>query len=589
VQIPPCAENGIGPHGFDPLKQLFWGELHLHTQYSLDAFSFGTRTTPAEAYLFAKGQGDIHIGVGTNGPPGPVISNLRPLDFTAITDHSEFLSVISGCLHEDSGYYTEPACVAVRSQIPQIQAEIFPNQVNILKELCWDASDRPACLVQLRLAWDDIRDAARVADHPCYFTAFPAFEWSDQTGANLEQTNHRNVIFANGNVPALPLSSAAYTDPPKLWSGLDDQCTGDCDVVTIPHNTNLSEGVSLKFWDKTADGIRQQKQYQVAAEIYQHKGASECFYDPGSGYSESECAFEQLRLRLKVNLLPESFLRSGLGNGIATGLKHPDIGNVFKLGFVAATDGHNGAPGNVDEATWKGHDGRLDDTPLLRLQDHADWGPGGITGVWAHENTRASIFAAIKRRETYGTSGPRMRVRVLQTEDVNACSDPLHPASILPDAKPMGSTIAPADLGGSEPTFAITAWSDSVPQVLASGSPGVATIAKVQVIKIHARRRRGHRDPRPITDKPVDLPLNGEHFSPTGGCLMWTDTAFDPAEAALYYVRVLQEPTRRWTQHDCAVLLATNPVDYAAAECGTEIPLAPIQERAWTSPIWYEP
>lgn len=600
-----CADNPIGPNGYHPDKQVFWGELHLHTGYSLDAYSFGTRTTPAQAYLWAKGDGyEITVGSGTLAPHGPNITQPRKLDFVAVTDHAEFLSVVSGCvLREQSGFYDDPGglCARVRSEVPDTQDGVFPAMGDIVLGLCANAANVELCIAQQRSAWQDIQRAARDANDPCYFTAFVGYEWSDQDpvqvedgglvvdgGVTVSATNHRNVIFASANVPDLPFSSILHRDPPALWHALEAQCTGTCEAVTIPHNTNLSAGISLQVWDPSPNGRRLQSKYQVAAEIYQHKGASECHYDPAAGYNDPDCAFEQLDSRLEdVPKVPGSFLRNGLARGLAAALLRGDGENPFKLGFVAGTDGHNGAPGNVDEATWVGHDGRKDDDPRFRLTDRPDWGPGGITGVWAHENTRRDIFKAIQRRETFATSGPRIRARVFQTAETGACSDPNYPGSILPRANPMGSTFHRRNLrGAASPTFIIDAWPDSEAQQLATRDPAMALLERVQVIKIAV-------GPAVAAGQPVTRTYDvtvAQGFNPSGACMTWEDPDFDPTAAALYYVRVLQEPTWRWTHHDCLALEGTGWAPWDAL-CGPGgvIPQDAVRERAWTSPIWYEP
>jgi Protein of unknown function (DUF3604) len=619
-----------GPHGNDPDKQVFWGELHLHTQYSLDAYSFGTRTTPAEAYLYAKQNGySLQINEGTAGTPGPSLTQARPLDFVAVTDHAEWLSVVEGCTNPGSGMYRTRQCREVRSLNEETQEGIFPERMGaLLTELCLERTpnnplDTLACVAQQRSAWVEMQRAARNAYRKCRFTAFVAYEWSDQDPLRGQTqpaiggplTNHRNVIFAGQRVPLFPLDSVNYPDPPSLWTGLDRWCRDLCRAVTIPHNSNLSDGISLKLWDSSQRGRRQQRQYQVAAEIYQHKGASECYYNPNGNSPETDCAFEQLDTTLEdTPIAPHSFVRAGLALGLADSLASQQQ-NALKLGFVGGTDGHNGAPGNVDDAGWKGHDAREDNTPRKRLLPEqvagrppkparTDWGPGGITAVWAQENSRQSIFAAIQRRETYATSGPRMKVRVLQTSNPSGCTDPSYPGSLLrppagtPGAVPMGGTFFPANLNGDPvPTFAIEVWGDQAAQALtrlAPGGRGRAEIATVQVIKIRASVVNGQVDT--ATDAPVDVVvtdlLQSAHFDrTTGGCLLWRDTSFVPNESALYYVRVLQEDTWRWSYHDCVALAAT-PEGIARglteSTCAAD-PRNVVQERAWTSPIWYEP
>lgn len=596
-----CTVNPSGPTGYDPNKQVFFGELHLHTGYSLDAFSFGTRTTPGMAYLYARNLGDVPLNPGRlpgePGPQDPNVARIRPLHFAALTDHSEFLSVVQGCVDSSSPYYNEPRCQDVRSTRQKTQSKIFPHMAGIVLDLCGAAADRAACVAQQQSAWLNIQDAAAMAYDKCHFTTFVGYEWSDQDALqNGAATNHRNVIFKNEHVPSLPLNSIGYPTPPDLWTGLDTECTGECDAVTIPHNSNLSAGASLRVWDPSPRGIDQQRRYQVAAEIYQHKGASECHYDPATGFNEPECAFEQLNKALvEVGVNEASFVRHALGRGLEASLLAPSR-NALKLGFVGGTDGHNGAPGNADEHAWRGHDAGLDSTPMSRVTDRIDWGPGGLTGVWAEENSRESIFAAIKRRETFATSGPRLKVRALQTTQVGACVSPGYPGNVVGTAVPMGGTITPVQLGGSPPTFLIEALPDGDPQALVrlpQGGRAQARLPKVQVIKIHTRLSGGL--PVTVTEPPIDVIANANaasSYTPaTGGCLSWTDRAFNPSEPSLYYVRVLQEPTRRWTYHDCVAIAATPEgiaLGLTEPVCAA-MPINTVEERAWTSPIWYEP
>lgn len=598
---PDCTLNPIGPRGYDPNKQVFFGELHLHTGYSLDAFSFGTRTTPDMAYLYARNLGDIPLDPGRPpaepAPPTPTVARIRALDFAALTDHSEFLSVVQGCLTPASGYYDEPSCVDVRSRREKTQSKIFPHMAGIVLDLCGAAADRPACVAQQQSAWLAIQSAATLAYKKCEFTTFVGYEWSDQVALqNGAATNHRNVIFKNEFVPTMPLNSVGYPTPPDLWNGLDTECIGECEAVTIPHNSNLSAGASLRVWDPSPHGIDQQRRYQVSAEIYQHKGASECHYDPATGFNEPECAFEQLNKALvDVGVSEASFVRYALGRGLEASLLAPSR-NALKLGFVGGTDGHNGAPGNADEHAWRGHDAGVDSTPLKRVTDRIDWGPGGLTGVWAEENSRESIFAAIKRRETFATSGPRLKVRALQSTLIGACVSPGYPGNVLGTAVPMGGTITPAHLNGSPPTFLIEALPDGDPQALSrlpQGGMAQARLPKVQMIKIHTRLSGGL--PVTVTEPPIDVIANANpasSYTPaTGGCLSWTDRAFNPSEPSLYYVRVLQEPTRRWTYHDCVAIAATPEgvaLGLTEPTCAA-MPINSVEERAWSSPIWYEP
>jgi hypothetical protein len=591
--------TGSGATGYNTYKYAYYGDLHLHTSYSLDAYSFGTRSTPANAYLFAKGTGTVDVGSGV-GPAqvkGPSITQPRPIDFLAITDHSEWLTVTHGCVVDaNSGYYNSSDCGLVQSVTAADQDKVFATMSTLAKDV--KALDAGAALTQEQDAWHDIIGAANGAYAPCQYTSLVAYEWTDSqtvtdTATNMPTgvTNHRNVIFANDNVPAAPLDATDYPKPPDLWTGLDSQCTAamSCDVVTIPHNTDLSAGVSLVVWDPTPAGVAQQQRYQVSAEIYQHKAGSECYYSPAEGFTDADCQFEYPSSKTAVNVGPKSFVRTGLGTGVGYAAQNTAQGNPLKLGIVGATDDHNGAPGNVNEAAYVGHAGRGDDDAYKRLANSPENGSGALTGAWAEENTRQSIFAAIKRRETFATSGPRLSVRFYQTSDATACADPAFPKKIV-DAQtglPMGSTFGTAALaGGAGPTFALTVWPDAVAQSLGDGTTGVAGIAKVQIIKVHAHVTNGQQ-------VIVEDPPNAVSGIPAaGGCATWTDPAFDATEYSLYYVRALQVPTWRWSHWSCQTLQANNPTTWQTLVpgCVAGGPLdVTIQERAWTSPVWFEP
>ncbi len=591
----PAQCTGNGPTGMNPYKVAYFGDLHLHTSYSLDAYSFGTRSDPTNAYLFAKGQSVVHVGVGTNGVAGPDITQPRPLDFLAVTDHSEWLMVTHGCtIDTGSGYYNSNDCGLVRSTKVLDQDAVFASLGVVHKALC--TSDPAACDAQEKSAWQELVHAADTAYDPCHFTSLVAYEWTDSqqvvdasTNMTTGVTNHRNVIFGSDKVPAAPLDAADYPTPPKLWSGLDAQCTAadGCEAITIPHNTNLSAGVSLAVWDPSPKGLEQQKAYQVSAEVYQHKGSSECYYSPAEGYDDPDCRFEYVTGKKAVNLGPQSFVREGLGAGLGYAAANPASGNPLKLGIVGATDDHNGAPGNVDDATYVGHAGRNDDSPLKRLTGTPDFGSGALTGVWAEENTRESIFAAIKRRETFATSGPRIQVRFYETKDATACADPAFPKQIVDGgAIPMGGTFGAADVGSGGPTFALTAWPDAVPQKLADDTTAVAGLARVQIIKVHAHMSQGKQV---IVEDPPAL-VSG--VPATGGCATWQDTTYDPTEYAVYYVRAIQVPTWRWSHDACKSLQQSNPSNWQTLvpDCAPGGTLdVSTEERAWTSPIFFEP
>ncbi|MFO0588470.1 MAG: DUF3604 domain-containing protein [Polyangiaceae bacterium] len=583
----------------NPYGNLYWGELHQHTMYSLDAYSFGNRSDPGAAYAFAKGDRlnppkEITLAEGSADVPVggyKKVTQRRNLDFAAVTDHSEWLSSMETCVLDTSPgntNYGSDYCVTVRSSAVADENKVFASMVVAKNYPCNGAASCP----QEQSAWAREVAFADAANDACNFTALPAYEWTDMKNVNgTNATDHRNVIFSTSAVPSQPLDSAHYTDPPALWSGLSSQCVPPaCDAVTIPHNSNMSAGVSLQIWDPSTNGVALQRRYQVSAEIFQHKGNSECYIDPTTGATKDDkCAFEQTGAD---PVIPADFVRNALMTGVQYAADHTLQGNPLQLGVVGATDNHNSTPGYVYEDSWKGHVGRNDDTPLERLRDTPKFNPGGVTGAWAPQNTRADIFSAIQNRQTYATSGPRIRLRVFQTSNLGACQDAQFPKQIVDasQAVPMGGTFRQSQLTSSGGVaLAIWAFPDTFAQGLADGTFGQANIERVQIIKAYIDGATGQivesadcsSDPNNCKAAVV------ANFPATGGCVVWQDPSFDKTHRAVYYVRVLQVPTWRWSHWDCQSpgMQSLHPTECAPSGAWNTT----VQERAWTSPLWYVP
>jgi hypothetical protein len=600
-----CKSNGASPGASDgpdcpgknPLNNLYWGDLHSHTSYSFDAFIGANRSDPAAAYAFAKGQSSIPIAAADPSTLNASID--RPLDFNAVTDHSEFLSVTGECYLDQPTFGQKPFCQTFNATGTTDQQGLFiglgvdlvarnPSQPQVCNGSAQDTTD---CLQGETDAWQRVQQAAADAYDRCTFTTLIAYEWTGQTsGANL----HRNVVFGTDKVPQEPDTYIDDPTPLELWQALEQDCKPEngCDVITIPHNSNASNGT---MWSDVQDpqAIPYMQRYQPLVEIYQHKGNSECL--PGDALSDPECAFEQLTsnfVQQIANLPPQPIDAGGPGmvrNGLAQGLQlQASAGaNPLTLGIVGATDTHNATPGNVAEETWPGHVGIKDDTPERRLQ-LPDFGPGGITGVWAPQNTREDIFAALKRRETFATSGPRMAVRFYASTAVAdgmaaqaLCDDPGFPAALIAGgASPMGSTLK----SGAAPYLFVAAMQDVTP------------LSGIDVIKLSSD---GSAPAQSIYH--VDLPDGARAH----GCIFWQDPAFDPQRPTLYYARVFQQPTWRWSHYACQALAeagasgssgdagAGDAGDYGCAgdaDAGTPgLGDMMIRERAWTSPIWFTP
>ncbi|MCH9646739.1 MAG: DUF3604 domain-containing protein [Deltaproteobacteria bacterium] len=525
--------------------------------------------------------------------------------------------------------------------------------------------------------WKSIQESAHDHNEPCEFTTFVAYEAaSTPSGTNW----HRNVIFRNENVIETPITAIDMaevknpdpnTTPPqylrtpaveKLWDGLRDQCLEatpkgglpQCDVLTIPHNSNLGGGVGnpddpiippLFFDPRNAEDAANRQQMEPLVEIFQDKGSSECRYDPrfaaGVGTSDELCNFEILDTTSlqgasgvgtaagSGGVPPEAFndrafVRNVLKDGLAFQQQYGV--NPFKLGIVAASDSHNGSMGwHPENSTYEGHEG-IEDAIPVQAGNNIQNNSGGYSVVWAEENTRDAIFDAMKRRETYGTSGTRPVVRFFAGwgDAFNAqtlCKRPDRLADAgYTHGVPMGGDLdqAPsrAKAGkNARPVFLFSAYRDDNP------NEG-ALLQRVQLVKgwLDAEGNT-HEKVIDVAGGPNDAWVNRDTCEPTGAgheqlCGVWVDKTFDANQAAFYYLRVLENPVCRYSTHICrdkyqidplstgcangltALAKSGNPADRLKAQqaafcCNNEASdyyVQPvIQERAWTSPVWYSP
>lgn len=642
---------------FDTLRQVYWGDTHIHTDLSFDANMQGTRTTQRDAYAFARGETIPLQPYTEDGTATRMASIDRPLDFVMLSDHAEFMGTLKVCNDPGSPGYDAQQCVDYRAaqefdadpqDVTFVFVEInglvafepqdahYPALCGLGDELCLDAG--------MDVWRNVVNDAEAVYDRSasCQFTTFPGYEWS---GNPLAKNLHRNVMFKNETVTELPYN---YFDEPYaegLWERLREECTEastGCDVLTIPHNSNLSEGIY--FEDKMANGepftaeyVQARNAMEPVIEIYQHKGSSECL--PGSRFADDLCEFEAIPFSnlatTNQNRItppdPRGFLREAYGEGMkhAAGLGT----NPFQYGITAATDTHISAPGFVAENDYKGHGGAGQPNRFLPppqgFPDIEYLSPGGLTAVWAEENAREAIFSAFRRKETYGTSGPRIAVRMFGGWDYPS---ELCDASDLAEqgyegGVPMGGTLDPQP-GVTAPMFVISAKQD----------PESVPLQRIQIVK-------GWLDGDDYTVEVFDVAgdkTNGAELdlqtcetqgeSSADLCAFWQDPEFDSSQRAYYYARVLENPTCRWTTHQCSqaeydcgdydfeeckALNATQVSNYTCDCCDPAIGLNPnvcegvvcddpaslpelqercchpvepaIQERAWTSPIWYQP
>jgi hypothetical protein len=687
--IPGTAFADLCPD-YNPQRNPYFGDLHVHTGFSFDSVLLGVSTEPSDAYAFAKG---APIELAPTGPPPtglPRVTQLeRPLDFTAVSDHAEFFGEFHLCTVPGDPAYNSPFCVNYRTvafgnqdvtTAPPIQvvlgaflqfAQPLVSPVPQRFPICGPGN--ASCLSRASLVWQESQDATNLANDPCLFTAFNAYEWTANTifpdapaGANL----HRNVIFRNDSVPALPSS---YFEAPRveiLWEQLREDCIegdSDCDALTIPHNSNLSSGRMFKpvysaqpvpappfYVDRplTTEDAGARASIEPVVEITQIKGASECRIsmrgDNGLPFlgSDELCDHESYdRIGILDNPIPNvptprlSFVREGLKEGL---VQEAELGvNPFKLGMLGSTDAHNSTPGQTSETTFAttGHQGINDFNPQLTLAIRNGTGieahGGGLAVAWAEQNTRDSIFDAIKRREVYGTSGTRPIVRFFGSWNVGLGICNSQNTIKIADKKgvPMGADL-PVRPGNKKPRFVVTAQQD----------PIASPLQRIQIVKGWLDENgeaqetvydvAGDPDNGAGVDVDTCQPL-GTGFDSL--CTVWEDPDFDGEAKAFYYARVVENPTCRWNQQFCAdtfgnvgAACAAGAVppelaqccDSTAAhqsfcavqlaqqsaqgiECGDpqmrpdlqasccvgnylDIPQT-VQERAWTSPIWYTP
>ena len=602
----------------NPLKQAYFGELHLHTSYSLDSFIFGNPNNPDAAYKFAQGQPVTLFG-------GETKQLRQPLDFVAITDHAEFLGELALCSTPGAAVYDGEACKGIRAfdmaQFGKIAASVTERKRRA--DIC--GADGLACVVAAKQTWQKVQENAARYYQPGKFTTLIGYEYSiNIPGAVFSTTGskdpratvpgmlHRNVIFRTDHVPDTVFSAYDGTGE-ELQAWLEAKCTGDCRVLTIPHNSNYSWG--RFFWEgRNSDGspwtrdiLARRARIEPLVEIFQIKGSSEC--EAGIGLADEECGFEAAVPPCPPGEAdrcagPDSFVRDAVVKGLEVEEKQGI--NPFKYGFIAATDNHDGTPSATAENDFKGHLGQQDNTPEKRLgvkpgaagvdDGHGEsngaylkFNPGGLAGVWAEKNTREAVWDALARRETFGTSGTRIRVRFFGGFDFPADLHRNPDLVKIGYAKgvPMGGDLKAAPDGRS-PSFVVWATRD----------PDSAPLQKIQIVKGWVEDGKSMlriydvacsdgltADPStglcPDNSAAVNLKTckTDEGKGAAELATTWTDPSFDPSTRAVYYVRVFEDPVCRWSTYD-AIRLKIDPPKSVPAT---------IKERAWTSPIWYTP
>ena len=594
---PPVAGDRPAPN---PLNNAYFGDLHLHTRNSFDAYIFNVRASPDEAYAYAKG-GTIKHATGLD-----MKMKSGALDFLAITDHAEYLGVLPAIDTPGDPYASVPYAKDLFST--------DPVQVNTAFRRFGDAlrtgkrMEEYADLRTVKSAWRDIIDSARKNYEPGKFTTLIGYEFtSAPEGRNL----HRNVIFAGDTAPELPFSALESQNPEELWKWMDQQRAAGVEALSITHNANGSDGTMYERtkWDgspvdRAWSELRARN--EPLAEITQVKGTSEThpLLSPNDEFAGFEIMEWYIGSSTPVTKFDGGYVRKALKDGLE--LEKQSGANPYKFGLVGASDTHNAA-GSYEEDSYLSKVGIQDATPQRRgsaplegqtwanykpadnTRRFSTWGASGLTGVWAKENTREEIYGALKRKETFATSGPRIRVRFFAGYGIGA--SPLTSDAGVKNAYdkgvPMGGDLVGQATG--KPDFLVMAMRDA----------NSAPLQRVQIVKgwLDASGKAQERvfdvacsdggAINPATHRCADngatVDVKSCAWSEDKGdaemSAAWSDPEFDPKLNAFYYVRVLENPTCRWSTWDANRLgIEPNPA----------LPKA-IQERAYTSPIWFVP
>lgn len=575
-------------------KNAYFGDLHVHTRNSFDAFIFGTRATPDDAYRFAKGE-TIDNGAGHD-----ITLSGPPLDFYSVTDHGEYMGIVPAMAKRGSRLSKTETAKSIFGLLATDRRGSFLKIGTsvVAGEPIADIYD----LDHMNGVWAETVAATQRHNEPGVFTTFSGYEFTTMTQVtDLAAANlHRNVIFKD-EAPKQLFTTLNSPNPENLWSWMNSEREQGRDVLAIPHNSNASNGqmfasTMYEGGDMDADYIANRIYNEPLVEITQVKGTSETH--PMLSPNDEWADFEQYEYLIgstnKSDVKAGSFVRDALARGLSMDT------NPYEFGFIGSSDTHLGAPSLSEEEHFGKfpHDMAAENRQSTPAGESKDWsnagnmltdlistpqyGASGLAGVWAEANTREDLFAAMRAKETFGTSGPRIKVRMFAGDydaDILGRADMVEAA--YAGGVPMGGTVT----ASQSPNF--LAWAIKDPDGMA--------LQRLQIIKVW---NEGGQKQEAIYD--VACAGDGVPDSQTNRCpdngasvdisncvttadsgaaelkALWSDPNYASADKASYYVRVLENPKCRWSTWD-AVRNGTPPNPNMKET---------VQDRAWGSPIW---
>lgn len=583
--------------------ELYFGDTHVHSSFSMDANAVGnTRLSPGDAYRFAKGEAVV-------ANSGMTAKLDQPIDFLVVSDHAEYMGLLPALRDADARLLAEPAGAALYKQLTGSADGGLLTIGRLIDSLM--KNDPLIDNAEFkRSIWNEITSLAEAANEPGRFTALIGFEWTSMPGGdNL----HRVVVYGDDAEQArqlIPVSAFDGPEPEDLWKFMESyerEARGQ--ILAIPHNANLSNGRMFAVEDSSgsafdSDYAKRRARLEPLVEVTQIKGDAEAhpLLSPDDEFADFETwDFGNLHV---LNTVPKEagqiefeYARSALKNGLREAARTGT--NPFKFGMIGSTDAHTSLATAAEDDFWgkttnvepgprsKNVSMSLGDTPGSVLFDTWDFVASGYAAVWATENTREAIFAAMQRKEVYATTGSRIAVRLFGGWDFDAM-DLDRPDAVrhgYRNGVPMGGDLNSGE--GKTPGFLVTAMKD----------PRGANLDRVQIVKgwleadgtlnekvydvaLSDERRKYLGRVRPVGST-VDAET-GSYSNSIGAASLdayWEDPDFDAAESAFYYARVIEIPTPRWNVYDRVRLGATVPEGTPES----------VQDRAYTSPIWYTP